>query len=306
MSAVVNQDPKQPPAEVKRFTPVMDNGEYSLLLDTARFEQAYRIAKVFSSSQLVPDIFQGNEANCMVAMNMAMRLQIDPMMLMQNMYIVHNKPGMEAKLAIALINSRGPFKGPIQWRFEGEGMKRKCFAFAVHRQTGETCEAECSMDMADKEGWIGKTGSKWKSIPDMMLRYRSATFLGRLYAPECLMGIATADELDDIGLVGAGSTAGASQGTRTDTLKARLGASLAEQDDALRSIEGATVDKATGEIYTDPDMPTVGDALALARAGDYDGAVALASEMDASAQTQVQNEIAEHRKAAGRAPRARR
>lgn len=300
----MNQPASTAVAELKpaRLT-VADSGEYSLLLDTAKFEQAYRIAKVFSASQLVPEIFQGSEANCMVAMNMAMRLQIDPMMLMQNMYIVHGKPGMEAKLAIALINSRGPFKGPIQWSFEGAGMDRKCIAYAVHKQTGERCEAECSMQMAKAEGWYDKSGSKWKTIPDMMLRYRSATFLGRLYAPECLMGIATADELADVGVIGSGSTEDTA--TRTESVKARLGEALAAEAQATPATTPAavvTIDQDTGEIKDAPKAdelkPTVNDALALVRASKFDEAVDMANGLDASAQTEVQNAIAKAKKGA--------
>ena len=35
-------------------------------------------------------------------------------------------------------------------------------------------------------------------MPDLMLRYRAATFFGRLYAPDLLMGMQTADESMDI------------------------------------------------------------------------------------------------------------
>jgi len=52
--------------------------------------------------------------------------------------------------------------------------------------------------MAVDEGWYNRKGSKWKTMPDLMLRYRSASFLGKLYAPECLMGMQTVEELHDI------------------------------------------------------------------------------------------------------------
>ena len=35
-------------------------------------------------------------------------------------------------------------------------------------------------------------------MPELMLRYRAATFFGRLYAPDILMGMRTAEELGDI------------------------------------------------------------------------------------------------------------
>lgn len=177
---------------------VKDESEFASLLDTARFSQIQRIAKMFASSDLVPEVFQGKVANCAVALQMAFRLQVDPMMLMQNMYILKGKPGIEAKLAIALINSRGPFTGPVQWRFEGEGKQRKCTAYAKHKGTGEICEADVTWSMVESEGWSSKGGSKWLTIPEMMFRYRSAMFLGRLYCPEVLLGLNSNDELRDI------------------------------------------------------------------------------------------------------------
>jgi len=53
------------------------------------------------------------------------------------------------------------------------------------------------MDMAVAEGWFGKAGSKWQTMPEVMLRYRAASFFGKLYAPELLMGIQTAEEIHD-------------------------------------------------------------------------------------------------------------
>jgi hypothetical protein len=35
-------------------------------------------------------------------------------------------------------------------------------------------------------------------MPELMMRYRSATFFGRLYCPERLLGMPAADEVEDI------------------------------------------------------------------------------------------------------------
>lgn len=56
---------------------------------------------------------------------------------------------------------------------------------------------EVGMEMAVNEGWYGKNGSKWQTMPDLMLQYRSAAFFGRIYAPELLMGLPSADEVRD-------------------------------------------------------------------------------------------------------------
>ncbi len=190
---------KKPEAKPNKIQTVsVDDSEFSCFLDTAKFNQLYRASELFAASQLVPLHYQGKPQNCFIAMQMAMRLKVDPMMFMQNTYIIQGKPGMEAKLVIALINSNGPFTGPVQWKLKGEGDSRECTAYAKHKATGEVCEATVTWKMATAEGWTGKAGSKWKTIPEQMFKYRSAVFLSRLYCPECTMGMSTVDELADI------------------------------------------------------------------------------------------------------------
>jgi hypothetical protein len=117
---------------------------------------------------------------------------------MQNLYIVHGKPGWSAQFIIAAINSTGKFS-PLRFAVTGEGDDKGCIAWATENATKERLESpRVSIDMARKEGWLDKAGSKWKTMPELMLRYRAATFFGRLYAPEVLMGMKTVEEIVDI------------------------------------------------------------------------------------------------------------
>ena len=55
--------------------------------------------------------------------------------------------------------------------------------------------------MAKAEGWYQKNGSKWKTMPELMICYRSAAFWTRLFAPEIGLGINTSDEaIDTVGV----------------------------------------------------------------------------------------------------------
>lgn len=185
--------------ETERPTlPVTDDGEFAMLMDTAKFEHTWRIAEGFSRSTMVPESFQKQPANCFVALQMALRLGVDPFMFLQSCYIVHGKPGIEAKLAIALANKSGLFTGPITYKLEGEKMNRSCTAEAIIKVTGELVSATCTMQIAKDEGWIDKKGSKWKTMPDLMLQYRSAMFLLRLHCPEVLLGCQSREELEDL------------------------------------------------------------------------------------------------------------
>lgn len=169
----------------------------SLLLDVARFEHAQRVGKMLASSTMIPDHFKNNIGNCVIALNFAERVGIDPFMAMQKMYVIHGKPGIEAQLAIALINRSGIF-GPLQYDAKGEGMKKECTAYAMHLETKKELRGQTvSMEMVKAEGWYDKKGSKWKTMPDLMFKYRSAMFFARLYCPEALLGMYSKEELQD-------------------------------------------------------------------------------------------------------------
>ena len=160
----------------------------------AQFEHAQRIAKVLSSSDLVPTQYKNNVANTLVALEMANRMGASPLMVMQNLHIIHGRPSWGSSFIIASLNSCGRF---TILRFVGYA--DKCKAVATDKATGEVLEGPTvSLAMAKAEGWLDKAGSKWKTMPELMLKYRAAAFFGRLYAPEVLMGMQTSEEVIDI------------------------------------------------------------------------------------------------------------
>ncbi|MFA5435742.1 MAG: hypothetical protein WC372_06885 [Candidatus Neomarinimicrobiota bacterium] len=192
------KDIQKAPEQSRPTALATNEGPFSGYLDAMQFNQTWRVAQVFANSQLVPDQYRGKPENCFIAVQMAFRMNIDPWQFLQKTYVVGGKCGMEAQMAIALVNTRGPFDGPIQWRFEGEGKTRKCVAFATLKKTDKVCEATVTWGMVEAEGWDKKSGSKWKTMPDLMFQYRSASFLAKLYCPEVLFGMMFADELEDI------------------------------------------------------------------------------------------------------------
>jgi hypothetical protein len=164
------------------------------------FELAQRQAQAYAQSTLVPETYRGNVGNVLIAMNMASRMGADVLMVMQNLYLVHGKPGWSAAFLIACFNTGGKFSA-IKYRFEGEPFTNEwgCQAYATELATGEEIAGTwVTWDMAKQEGWATKAGSKWKTMPEQMFRYRSAAFFIRATAPEIGMGLHTREELEDI------------------------------------------------------------------------------------------------------------
>jgi len=183
--------------QVINSTELMPSNNEGIFLDLQLFEHGQRVAKMLAASTMVPEQFRGNVGNCMIALNFSSRTRLDPFMVMQKMYVISGRPGIEGQLAIALINNSGRFS-PLQFRLTGTGKTRQCTAFAKDKKTGETCEQTVTWDMVEKEGWNKKPGSKWNTMPDLMFQYRSAAFFGRIYCPEALLGMMTKEELYDI------------------------------------------------------------------------------------------------------------
>jgi hypothetical protein len=179
------------------FDPVVLPSMDENYMNPARFDQIWRVAKAFSMSDLVPTHFKQKPENCFVALQMAFRSKIDPMVALQNLYLVQGKPGMSATLAIALANTSGQLKGCIRFTEVGKkGSDDYAITAKATTKDGYDIETTVSMQMAKAEAWT--KNPKYLSMPDVMLKYRAATFLIRQHLPQVLLGLHTADEWEDV------------------------------------------------------------------------------------------------------------
>lgn len=161
---------------------------------------ASRQANMLAQSGLVPDSYKNSPANCLIAVDMANRLNIPPLMVMQNLYVVKGKPAWSGAFCAALVNGSGKFT-PIKYMFVGEKGKPSygCYAVATRVSTGEKCFSDTvTMQMATDEGWINKPGSKWKTMPTQMMMYRAASFFAKAHCSELVLGLSTVEEMQDI------------------------------------------------------------------------------------------------------------
>ena len=167
----------------------------SIFGNITAFEDAQRMAKVLVTSKLVPKEFQNNLPDCMIALEMANRMGANPIAVMQNLYIVHGKPSWSAQFIVAAINQSGRFKTTLMYEMTGSGDDKGCIAYAFDFEGNRVDSPRVTIKMAKDEGWYTKNGSKWQTMEDLMLRYRAATFFGRLYTPDLLMGMQTRQQV---------------------------------------------------------------------------------------------------------------
>jgi len=175
-------------------TTTSNNQALAFLHDGAALDHRYRLAKAFSMSGMVPPHFQGKPEACLVAMLYAEQLGEHPMLLFQEMSVINGRPNTSSRFAISRANKSGLLQGPISWKSKGTGDALEVTASATLRETGEIISTTVSMKEAQADGWT--RNSKYKSIPEQMLRWRAATRLINLYMPEVLFGLGVADEAE--------------------------------------------------------------------------------------------------------------
>lgn len=171
---------------------------YSLFTKEGR-ETMLGLAQNFAGSDIIPAAFQKKPANVLVALDMAARMNMSPLMVMQNLYVVYGNPAWSSRFLIGLFNQCGRFS-PIRYEFFGKPGTDEygCRAYATELTTGEKLVGpDVTIDIAKKEGWYDKKGSKWQTMPQLMLTYRAAAFFIRTCAPEISMGLTTTEELVD-------------------------------------------------------------------------------------------------------------
>lgn len=173
------------------------NGTFSTI---ENFKEIYDIGKMFASSSLVPQAYQGKSMDCTIAVDMANRMNVSPMMVMQNLYVVQGKPTWSGQACMSMIRASSEFKN-VRPVYTGEKNTDSwgCYVTAEDKKTGEIIKGtEVTIKMAKDEGWYGKSGSKWKTMPEQMLAYRAAAFFARVYIPNSLMGLCVEGEPEDI------------------------------------------------------------------------------------------------------------
>lgn len=166
--------------------------------DKEQFNQLLRAADMLSKTAMVPQSYQGKPQDCFLALEIAGRMGLSPLAVMQNMYMVKGKPSWAGQACMMLINSCGKFRDvrPVYTGTKGKE-DRGCYIQAVRINDGEVVQGtEVTLKMAAAEGWA--TNSKWRNMPEQMLAYRAASFFARVHCPEALMGAQTVEEVEDV------------------------------------------------------------------------------------------------------------
>lgn len=168
--------------------------------DVALMNTSWRAADMLSKTSIVPQQYRGKPGDCLIAIDMANRMGLSPIMVMQASQVVQGNFTFKGTACKALIDGCGKFKNS---HYVMSGKEKTpgwgCKLVATNVRTGESVFGPTvTWQMALDEGWANKNGSKWKTMPELMMRYRAASFFAKTECPEVLMGFQTAEEQMDI------------------------------------------------------------------------------------------------------------
>lgn len=220
----------------------------TMMTDTGRLEHMYRVAQFFAASQIIPAHLRNKPSDCLIALHIADRLKEDPLTVMQAIYIVSGKAGWSSSYMVARLNQSGKITGRMTWKAKGSGADLEVTAQVTDKLTGELFDVPVSMQMAMAEGWV--SNKKYTSMPEHMLRWRSATMLIRLYYPEIMLGMQSVEEIETEAPEPRDVTPKAA--AQSDAL-ARFASEPSKIEDGASP--GATVVEATATVVKDEKAP---------------------------------------------------
>lgn len=179
--------------------PKMQPYSVTMWNDVATFEATQRMAKLLLASDTIPQNYKGKLPDCVVAIDMANRMGVSPLVIMQNSQIVQGNFSWKGTACKAMIDGCGKYKesryvevgerGTDSWGYYLEAVDKR-------DRTVKGCVVDIAM--AKAEGWYQKNGSKWKTMPELMLKYRAAAFFFRTECASLAMGFLTTEEQEDI------------------------------------------------------------------------------------------------------------
>ena len=196
----VEQQAPAPVAEEQAIANTGSNLPAGFWTDPKAIGRLAQVASKLCSSNFVPQAYRGNWVDCMIAMELASRTNFPLMMVMQNLYVIQGKPSWSGQFCTAVVNNSGRFS-PLEFvqLTNEDGSTKGYFARATRLSDGTVCEGPpVDWDMVKGEGWLSKSGSKWKTMPELMFRYRAAAFFVRTHCPELLCGLQTMEEVQDV------------------------------------------------------------------------------------------------------------
>jgi hypothetical protein len=210
-------------------------------LTPTSIDEAMRFADMLSKSALVPKDYQGNPANCVIAMQWGMEIGLQPLQAMQSIAVINGRPAIWGDAMIAIVKGSGLLEKIV------EDVSDTSATCTVKRRGEAEVARTFSMEDAKRAGLAGKQGP-WAQYPKRMLQMRARAWALRDVFPDVLRGVFIGEEAQDLprekDVTAEGETLKPEPATRTEAVKAKLLKSKPESLDHVLAEIGAALDEA--------------------------------------------------------------
>jgi hypothetical protein len=157
-------------------------------------DDAFRLSKALAASgDMVPKPFQGQADAIMAAVLRGMEIGLAPMQALSSIAVINGRASLWGDALPALMFRAGH---SVDVAMDGEGDARKATATLTRSDTGTAFVRTFSVADAKKANLWGKAGP-WQSYPERMLSMRARSLAIRDGAPDALMGLQVAEEVQD-------------------------------------------------------------------------------------------------------------
>lgn len=183
---------------------VNTNNTSSLVLSGDSMDKMLRFSRMMASSKItIPKHLQGNEGDCFAIVMQSMQWGMNPFAVAQKTHLVNGVLGYEAQLVNAVINSRAPITTRLAYEWFGDWSKVNgktsndtgVGVTVSATMKGESEPRELTISMAQ----VGSVRNSplWVNDPRQQLAYLATKRWSRLYCPDVILGVYTADEFEE-------------------------------------------------------------------------------------------------------------
>lgn len=191
--------------QTEPMPPLVSTSTTAMIHDEAMLAKMLSFAEVMATSRItVPKHLQNNPGDCLAITMQAMQWGMNPFAVAQKTHVVNGMLGYEAQLVAAVINTRAPIVGRLDYEWFGDWSKvngKTCTddsvgVFVIARFKGEDEPRRLRMSMAQ----VGnvRNSPNWVSDPRQQAAYLATKKFARLHCPDVILGVYTDDELVDV------------------------------------------------------------------------------------------------------------
>jgi hypothetical protein len=166
-----------------------------LIRNPSMMAQFTALAEVMAAGNVtVPKHLQKSTGDCFAIVMQAASWGMNPFAVAQKTHLVNGVLGYEAQLVNAVIQSSGLIKGRFHYEYKGEGDQLACRVGAIFKDETELVWGE----WLEKRQITTQNSPLWKTNPRQQLSYLQVKNWGRLYCPGAILGVYSADELQEV------------------------------------------------------------------------------------------------------------